>query len=391
MDKEKIIFLVGGGSGGHLTPLVAIANTIAISHPEIEVHLIGQKGENLTELTNVHSIRAVHSITAGKFRRYNGESLWSHLKDYRTLYFNFRDLFRFLRGILQSFFLLKKIKPDAILLKGGFVCVPVGVIARLLRIPYITHDSDAIPGLANRLTAKNAVYNTTAMPIENYPYSKSKAIQIGIPLRSEFKLVDKKSKQKSRNKIGFGVDDKILLLLGGGNGSQDLNKTLARSSAKLFDEIEDLKIIHQTGIKLFDETKAFYLEFLSGTQINSVECIAFTPNLHDYSAAADIIIARAGATTIAEVSVQQKACIFVPNPFLTGGQQLHNAKILADNKAAIIIDDDKVESELTPAVIKLMADQPKRLELANNISKLYIANSEVRLANLLIDISSKDK
>ncbi len=387
MQKSKLLLLVGGGSGGHLTPLVSVSNAVASKYPEVRVATVGQKGENLSELTNIDSISKVYNISAGKFRRYNSKSLISHLIDVKTLLLNIRDFFRFILGFIQSYFLLRRIKPDAILLKGGFVCVPVGLAARLLRIPYITHDSDAIPGLANRITAKHAKYNATAMAIENYPYDKAKTVQTGIPLRDSFSKVDGITNSEFRTHLGFSDNETILFCSGGGQGSQNINRALVSISDKLIEQNNKLKIVHLTGKKLFSETKKLYENKLTSQQLNSVICIDFTSELQQYSAVADLIITRAGATSIAEFSAQQKACIVIPSPYLTGGQQLHNADILSKNNAAVIVDENKIGADLLPAISSLLNSNSKRIELSKNIAKLHIPDAEVKLADLLIEIS----
>src|SRR5689334_19136294 len=166
--KNLTIALVGGGSGGHITPLLTVGEEIKKLHSKTTLIFIGQKGEKLIDAVQKNpKIDQVHSVRAGKFRRYHGEGI-KQLLDLKTMFKNVRDFFYFLAGIWQSYWLLKRLKPDGIFIKGGFVGVPVGLSAAMQKIPYITHDSDALPGLANRLISRWASAHAVGLPKDVY-------------------------------------------------------------------------------------------------------------------------------------------------------------------------------------------------------------------------------
>jgi UDP-N-acetylglucosamine--N-acetylmuramyl-(pentapeptide) pyrophosphoryl-undecaprenol N-acetylglucosamine transferase len=386
---KKVIMIVGGGSGGHLTPIVAVAESLKGIDKDIKVVHVGQKGEGLQEVVNSNVIDVSYAITAGKFRRYHGESLLAHLLDVKTLLLNLRDFFRFIFGTFEAWRLLGRVKPQSIMLKGGFVSVPVGYAARLRKIPYLTHDSDAVPGLANRLTAKHAVYNTTALPADVYPYEESKTIQVGIPIRKEYTEVKLNDLGEYKKKIGFPLDSKILFCVGGGLGAQRINHALAKASNEILTREEKAVIIHLTGKKLYAETKKLYAESLSSEQMNNIVLIDFTNELFNYSAAADVVLTRGGATNIAEFAAQAKPCIVVPAPHLTGGQQLHNAKVLEDNNAAVVLLEESLH-RLDDTVIDLMNQSAsERNSLGKALHKLAVYDSADKLAILLTEIAEE--
>ena len=337
------IILAGGGSGGHITPLLAVADSLRSSQQDLKIIHIGQRGEQLDSVMRHHSIDESVGITAGKFRRYNGESFVSHLLDIKTIVLNARDLLRFVRGTVQAWRLLGRVKPDAILLKGGYVCVPVGFAARLRRIPYMTHDSDAIPGLANRITAGAAQYNAVAMPVGGYPYETTKVVQTGIPIRPEFQPVTASVRNTSKKELGYKSTDKLLFVVGGGLGARNVNIAVSEIAQKALEAHTSLHVVQITGKTLYDETKALYASMPIALQ-SRVHLIDFTTDLYKYSAAADVVIARAGATNLAEFAIQKKPTILIPNPVLTGGQQLHNAEIVRAANAAIIVDEGDVDA-----------------------------------------------
>jgi UDP-N-acetylglucosamine--N-acetylmuramyl-(pentapeptide) pyrophosphoryl-undecaprenol N-acetylglucosamine transferase len=385
--KQLKIMIVGGGSGGHLTPVVAIADSLKQLHPSTVVVHVGQKGEGLVDVVHNPSIDESYAITAGKFRRYHGESFISHLLDVKTLILNARDFFRFMYGTIEAYRLLGKARPACILLKGGFVSVPVGFAARVRKIPYLTHDSDAVPGLANKITAKHAIYNTTALPAALYPYDQAKTKQVGIPIRKEFKEVLPENLNLLKEKIGIGRNKTVIFSVGGGLGAQKINQALVRASKTLLESENNCYIVHLTGKKHFDETKKQYQLKLSPAQMNRIQLIDFTTDLYKYSAAADIVLTRAGATNIAEFAAQAKTCVVVPAPHLTGGQQLHNAEVLRKTNAAIIVDEESLSHLDTILLDAIALTQEQKNAYGKALHKLAVYDSADKLANILIDIS----
>lgn len=381
---DKTYMLVGGGSGGHLTPLIAVADALKRQSPAARIVYVGQKGESLQAVVEHPAIDDHAAISAGKFRRYHGESLLRHMLDVKTVALNVRDFFKFLVGLGQAWRLLGRLRPDVIFLKGGFVCVPVGFAARLRGIPYITHDSDAIPGLANRLTAGHARYNTTAMSPQLYPYDASKTVQVGIPLQPEFTKVSATELKQAKLSLGYKETDQVLFCVGGGLGARSINESLAHASAQLLNDYDNLYIIQITGKKLFDETKQLYSKVLPESLVARVKLIDFTTELYKFSAAADVVLTRAGATNIAEFAAQAKACVVVPAPHLTGGQQLHNAAALRKAEAAIIVDEDKLDS-LAATIGTLLKDSNRRTGLGERLHELARSDAAEKLAQLLVE------
>ncbi len=388
MSNVVKVLLVGGGSGGHLTPLLAVSKALKKLDSSINVGYVGQRGETLREVMDHDSINETYQIFAGKFRRYHGAGFISHVLDVKTQLLNVRDLFYFTLGTIQAWFLLGRLKPSVIFLKGGFVSVPIGIAARYRKIPYITHDSDAIPGLANRITAKHASKNTTAMPIGLYPYDKMKTIQVGIPIRDEFSVVDLKAQNLAKSKLGISKDTCVILVTGGGNGASNLNNMVIEIARDLIKIKSNLLIVHVCGKKLYEQTEASYKQKISDDEMSHIKLIGFTNEMFNYSAAAELIICRGGATNIAEFSTQAKACIVVPNPLLTGGQQTKNANILKDKDAAVIVDENDQQSLLRASNL-LLSDESMRIKLGWALHDLFVSDAGIRIARILMEIARK--
>src|SRR5579862_256081 len=298
MNSQKpTIVLTGGGSGGHITPLLSLAQELKKQSPACQIIYIGHKGDrfdSLKEFSTVFDFRAF--INGGKFRRYHGESFVSHLLDVKTLLFNIRDFFRVLGSIGAALKILNKVKPDVIFSKGGFVVVPVGIAARLKRIPIVTHDSDTVPGLANRIVGRWATYNATGMPEEFYPYPLSKLRYVGIP--GNISAEDKSSIPKVKASLDLANKSRVLLVAGGGHGSQTLNNLVLQTSVKLLAENNDLIIVHFAGASNEDQVRSMYKSLLEGESLRRVKVFGYSSRLIDFIRVADLIISRAGATSL---------------------------------------------------------------------------------------------
>lgn len=326
---------------------------------------------------------ASFKIFAGKFRRYHGQSFLHRLLDIRTLLLNIRDAVYFVLGTVQAIFLVKKQKPDVVFLKGGFVGVPVGLACALLHVPFMTHDSDALPGLANRITGKWAKIHAVALPKETYQYPTEKTEQVGVIVAQEYRPLAKQEIMNYRGEIGVPTDADVLLITGGSLGAKRLNTTVQQIASGLLEKHANLYIIHQVG----KGNVGLYPEKLLAERLRELE---FMNPMYAYMGAADIIVTRAGANTLAEQGAMQKAVIVVPNAELTSGHQLHNAQILADKNAAIVLDEAALVQQpelLQESVEKFLSDRSLREEYGRNFSALTMTGAGGRIAELLIGLA----
>lgn len=287
-------------------------------------------------------------------------------------------------GTLQSYFLLKRLKPDALLLKGGFVCVPVALSARAHRIPYITHDSDALPGLSNRIAARWAKYHATGMPARYYPYPAASVKVVGVPTDEHFREYSLAEINLLKEKYGFKPNNRVLLITGGSNGARRLNTAILEILPSLMAKQADLRILHQIGEGNEDQLIDFPKEFK-----DKIFFFSFSPEIFHMSAVADLIVARAGASAIADYAAQSKACIIVPNPYLTGGHQLKNAQVYSQAGAAVIVQEENMAGKLYEAIDNLLQNSQRRAELSKNLHALAPQKkAAASLAGLLIEVAS---
>ena len=387
------IVLVGGGSGGHITPILAVAEQLKKIEPNIKLIYIGQKGDKFADLpASSPFIDKVYSISAGKFRRYHGEGI-KQLLDAPTTFKNARDMIRVKVGFVQSMSLLAKIKPDAVFIKGGFVGLPVGLAAAMKHIPYMTHDSDAIPGLANRLIAKWASVHAVAMPAELYKYPKEKIKYVGVPITALYTKLSADLVSSYRKKLGLDKYDKVILVTGGGLGALRLNNGVQLISRDLLEEYPDLAIVHVSGSTQEKDVEQYYDSNLPSELRTRVKVLGFTTELHAYSAVADVVISRAGATHMAEMAAQSKACVVVPNPNLTGGHQTKNASYLADAGAIRLVTEDQIAKDpsiLRFVVKELLDNKNSRHDLGLKLHSFNMPNAAVDLAEILLKVSKNE-
>lgn len=378
--EGKTIVLSGGGTGGHITPILAVAHELKKLDPTVKTIYIGEKHGKFKELTESHeAIDASYDIWAGKFRRYNGESWIKRLIDVRTNLLNIRDLFLFAFGSIQSFFLLRKLRPDIVFLKGGFVGVPVGIAAHLHKIPFMTHDSDALPGLANRIVGRWARTHAVAMPKEIYSYPQAKTVQVGVLVEPNFKPVTLETQVDMKQQIDVPSGATMLLITGGSSGAQNINIAVKTIANELLSGYPDLYIVHQAG-----KGKAGIYGAYSHDRLRVIE---FMRPMYVYTGAADIVVSRASGNTIAELGTQGKAVIAVANPLLTGGHQVKNAEALQAAGAALIVTETAKATnveELKLSIVRLLDNPGQRKQLGKTLQDVTLVNAAEKLAQLLL-------
>lgn len=385
-DKAPIIVVTGGGSGGHITPILAVAAELKKQNPAAHVVYIGQKGDKLADIPAADPhIDKVFTVRAGKFRRYHGKG-WRQLLDLRTQLLNIRDAAYVFIGTLQSCILMSRLRPQIIFSRGGFVSVPVAFGGRLFGVPYITHDSDSVPSLANRIIARGAHLHAVAMPAEVYPYPVSKIRVVGVPISSNYQPVTPRLLRHYRKLLHLEQYEQVLFVTGGGNGARALNMAVVANAAYLLDKYPRLAILHVTGRALLDETASAYDAVLEKDARRRVMLQGFISDFYRYSGAADVIVARGGATNLAEFAIQAKACIIVPAPQLVGGHQVKNARAFDKRGAIVMLTEAQAEQEqrLGTVISDLLDNAQQRKKLSQNLHQLAHESSARELAELIL-------
>jgi UDP-N-acetylglucosamine--N-acetylmuramyl-(pentapeptide) pyrophosphoryl-undecaprenol N-acetylglucosamine transferase len=265
--------------------------------------------------------------------------------------------------------------------------VPVALAARTHHIPYVTHDSDALPGLSNRIAGRWARYHATALPAEYYPYPPDSIKVVGVPTDRRFRPYSPSEKRILKEKYDIPKDSQVLLVTGGSNGARRLNSAIIRLLPELLATHPNLYVLHQIGAGNDDQIRQ-----LPEHLIKRVMFFDFSPEIFHMSAIADVIVARAGASAMADYASQAMACVVVPNPYLTGGHQLKNADVFENAQAAVVVREKEIINDPKPlqtAIISLLSNPAKRRELASNLHRLSPSDSAAAsIADLIYEIAT---
>lgn len=334
-----------------------------------------QASEIMRQAETSVSLKLIH---AGKLRRYHGVPLWRQLLQLPTVLRNARDVFLLALGSIESIAFLLKTRPDVVFMKGGFVCVPVGLAARLLRIPLVIHDSDTQAGLSNRILSRWARLIATGAPLEHYSYPKDCSSYTGIPVNPAYGPVSVDEQAELKHKLGYDPDLPLLLVTGGGLGAKQINDAVVGCAAEL---TKTMQVVHLTGAKHIDEAKNRV------GSLSRYDVIAFADRtMPELVRAADVVLTRAGATTLLELAASAKPVIIVPHPHLVGNHQVTNAAAYADKKAAIVLSESEInrESELLPRTVQRLIDNlNERHQLSKAITHFAKPRAAADVAGLI--------
>lgn len=319
----------------------------------------------------------VRVITAGKFRRYAHLSKMRQLFMPRIVFANIGDLFKVAAGFFQSLGIIQKTKPDVVFAKGGFVCLPLGMAARIMRVPIVIHDSDVRPGLTNRILSRWATAIATGSPKENYSYKDEITEYTGVPIAGEFTPFSAKQQRLAKQKLGFSPDQPLVVATGGGLGAASINQAVAKAAPALLER--GVSIYHVTGKAHYDAVQA---------EAVRDERYKLTPFVYADMAqvlgAADVVISRASATFLQELAGLGKATIAVPARHL--GDQLKNASAFERTGAILALHDKAIlESDaLEQAVLKLVDNEALRVELGKKLHEFARPDAATRVARMVI-------
>ena len=323
----------------------------------------------------------VDTITSGKLRRYHHLSVFQQLLKFRTIVLpNIIDMVKVMVGLIESILKLIAWRPDVVFTKGGFVCLPIGMATKLLRIPLVIHDSDAHPGLTNRILAHFATSIGTGAPLKFYNYPASKAQYVGVPVRADFTPYPAERQAAAKQALGFSAERPLMVVTGGGLGAKRLNMAVAGQLQAL---LQHTNIILISGESQFDEMNALTPRDDARFQL----CPFVSEGMADMLGAADIVVARAGATTIVELAALAKPTILVPNGYLTGGHQLKNAAVYAEKGAVSVLDEEELEKDpakLTDEVLNLLADKTRLQAMGRAFHTFAKPNAAKDMAEMIL-------
>ncbi len=354
---NKRIIIAGGGTGGHIFPAIAIANKLKEIDPAVDILFVGAAGK--MEMEKVP--QAGYQIQGINIAGFNRSSLIKNL----LLPFKIIKSFIQVSGIIKSF------RPHAVIGVGGYSTFPVLRYAQSKRIKTFIHESNSLAGKANIMLGKKADKVFVASDGMEKFFPVKKILYTGNPVRKNI-ASGNISREEGIRFFELDPSKKTVLVTGGSLGAKTINETIA-ASIDQFENV-DIQLIWQTGKLFIDKAKKIT------TGKKNIWAGDFISNMEYAFAAADVVISRAGAMAIAELSIVKKPVIFVPYPFAAEDHQTVNAQRLVNHNAALMVKDNDAGEQLMNELIKLVFDENKQLTLKENIHKLAIENADEIIA-----------
>lgn len=355
------MIISGGGTGGHVYPAIAIANAFKTRFPEAEILFVGAKGK--MEMQKVPE--------AG----YTIKGLWISGLQRKLTLDNLSFPLKVVDSLLKSKKIIKRFKPHAAVGVGGYASGPLLRMAVKHKIPAIVQEQNSYAGLTNKMLARKVQKICVAYPQMDRFFPAEKVVLTGNPVRKDItELTNKRDTGLSH--FGLRADRPVLLVLGGSLGARTLNDSMILNIQKLIDA--QVQVLWQCG-------KFYHAEMqnkLSQVPQNDlVKLFEFLKEMDLAYAVADVVISRAGALSVSELSIAGKPTIFVPSPNVAEDHQTKNAQAMVENKAAVLVKDVEAREVLIDRAIELLKDEEKKAQLSKNIKAMAKPNA----ANEIVD------
>ncbi|MBE6623612.1 MAG: undecaprenyldiphospho-muramoylpentapeptide beta-N-acetylglucosaminyltransferase [Ruminococcaceae bacterium] len=374
------VLLSGGGTGGHINPALAIGGKIKEVYKDAVIEYVGTKKGLETKLVPKEGYKIHYVKVEGLKRKLTLENI---IAAYHAV-----------TSVFEAKKIIKNFKPDIVIGTGGYVCWPVLKAAADMHIPTFVHESNAIPGVSTKMLSKyvdKILLNFKES--EKYLESeKEKLVVVGNPVKQEMFTL---SSKKCREKLGISQNEKVVLSYGGSLGAKVVNETVFEiiSGSMLPDGVRH---IHATGNGYWDKAKEKFLsEGFSMADDNTMvkgktEIKRYIYNMPELMACADIVICRAGAMTVSEIAAMGKAAVFIPSPNVTDNHQYKNAKVLKDAKAAELIEEKNLSSEiLSDTIQKILSDEVLSAKMKDNVKVFADPLCLDKIVNVVKELTSK--
>lgn len=364
MSQLKFI-IAGGGTGGHIFPAIAIANALKRLQPDCAILFVGAKGK--MEMEKVP--QAGYEIIGLDIAGFNRSSLLKNI----TL------PFKLVKSFLDAKKIINEFKPNAVVGVGGYASFPVLYMAQSAGIPTLIQEQNSFAGKSNKILGKNAKAVCVAYDNMEQFFPKNVIIKTGNPVRANI-TSSNITREQGIEFFKLDITKKIVFAFGGSLGARSINEALINEFENII--TDNAQIIWQTGTPYFEKAK----EAVKGFE-SHVKVFEFIRDMDYAYAAADVLISRAGASSIAELAIVGKPVVFVPFPYASEDHQTHNAMALVEKKAALIIKDSDVKIELLQKIKLLMNDEKLCASISENVKPLAIRDADTQIATKLLEIT----
>ena len=361
MTNLKFI-LSGGGTGGHIYPAIAIANELKSRFPDCEILFVGARDK--MEMQKVPQ--------AG----YKIKGLWIAGIQRRLTLDNSLFPVKLLDSLLKSRTIINDFKPNVIIGTGGFASGPLLRVAGFAGIPTVIQEQNSYPGITNKWLSRKA--NKICVAYENLEqfFPKNKIVLTGNPVRQD--LIDIKNKRKeAREYFGLAEDKKVVLVLGGSLGARRVNQLIAKELVNFTSQ--NVQVIWQCGKLYFDEYQRY-------NENENVQVLSFIDRMDLVYAVADIVISRAGASSVSELCIVGKPVIFIPSPNVAEDHQTKNAKAIVDKNGALMVKEVELDTKFSTTFNNLLNDENLQKTLSENIASLAKVNATKDIVDEIVKL-----
>lgn len=366
-SKQYTIWLVGGGTGGHILPLISVAEILS-RHPHIKLQYLGDRRGPEHSIAKQAGLSFQH-VPNGKIRRYISP---------KAILLNIRDLFLIGYGIIIAIRLIRKDQPNTIFSKGGPGALPVAIGAYFTRTPLITHESDAVIGATNRIISLFAETVLTAFPADVYPASYArKIVSVGLPIRREF----------CRPHQNQRLRRPMILITGGSQGSHAINLLVASLLPDLLSWASVTHICGAQSLQKMEDVKQSLPQVLA----DHYAVLDFTPDIASYMHEASLVVTRA-SSTIFEIATLKKPMILIPLPGSANDHQMKNAEIFLRHKAALVLNQNNLTPHLLYETIQaVLYDRKIMSELVEGTRHFSCCGSADHVATLVLQSAMQER
>lgn len=359
MSQYKVI-ISGGGTGGHVFPAIAIANAINEKYPNTKILFVGAEGKMEMEKVPAAGYEIIGLPIMGLQRSLTLQNL--------------KFPFKLIASMLKAKKIIKDFKPNVVVGVGGYASGPLLKAATNAGVPALVQEQNSYPGITNKILSSKVQKICVAYEGLERFFPKEKILITGNPVRQDIKNLTAK-RDRGLEHFGLKGDKKIVLVIGGSLGARTINESIEASLSQFKEN--NIQLIWQTGKWYADKAKNAVVDYSD----SGIITIPFITKMDYAYAVADVVISRAGASSISELCLAEKASIFVPSPNVSEDHQTKNAMALVNSNAALLVKDEESNEKLIPELLALLKDENKIESLKKNIAKIAYNDS----ANIIAD------
>ena len=368
-DRPARVIISGGGTGGHIFPAIAIAHALKSAMPDVELVFVGAEGRMEMEKVPAAGYRIIGLPIAGIKREFSVDNLSFPLKLVRSL--------RKASGIVNEF------KPDIAIGVGGYASGPMLFAASRRKIPILIQEQNSFPGITNKILSRRASRICVAYERMDRFFPSSKIVFTGNPVREDLLHVEGK-RAEAASYFGLDPNKPVLLVVGGSQGARSINRAILSGLQQIGSA--GVQLIWQTGKGFIDEARKAAIELKS----DAVKVFDFIGRMDLGYALSDVVVARAGASTVSELCIVRKPAILVPLPTAAEDHQTKNCMALVERDAALLVDDAEAQNSLVGKALALLNDPAKRQQLSANIAPLARPEAAKQIAAEVLALIGRD-